>query len=201
MGYFYIQVEKDIWEMDSTSSVAKTMTGTLSSSRVEDGSVSSDNYVINPVVLSFDGIISDIKSASSQPPNQEETSPKLTRQYLAELEDLYRNKTPLKAAFNAQSPELEDCFFTTFKVSQDSAHGSRAVGDVVRSSYRVAFTLQQVRFGETARIVAAPSEAVDDAMSAQEDKNSSTLNPCAGLGAGEKLCELTLEAQINDTGG
>ena len=201
MGAFYIQVEDNIWELDSTSSVTKNLSGSLSNSRVEDGSLSSDNYVTNAIRLSFSGVITDVKSLNIDPDSAANPNSKSTKEYLNQLELVYKNKIPFNISYSEDMPPLENCFFTSFGVTQDATNGTAYALDGYRSSYKVTFSVQQVRFATRAASATVPADTLKDVLSETKEKDSSTYDPCANLGEGRRACELELELTLLETAG
>lgn len=195
MAIFYLQVDDQIWEMDSTSSVTESRRGSLSSSRVEDGGVSSDNYVTDPVEINFSGVITDIKSLSV-----EGDQPRSTRDYLAQLKQVWLNKTPIRVSHNAESPLLDNCYFTSFSSSQNPRNGVNTSSGTPLSSFKVSFSLQQVRTAKRAVEVSAPSKELTDALSPEQERDASVVDSCGGAGVDRELCELEIKAELLKAG-
>jgi len=201
MGVFYLQVENEIWELDSTSDVTQSLKGSLSSSRVEDGRVSSDNYVTDPVTVTFSGIISDVKSLTSNTIVVGSGVKKNTEDYLRTLKEVYRQKKPISVSFSSQSEFLKDCFFTSLDISQSVKNGVHYNPELgFTSSYSLRFSLQQVRYAKSAEVVRAPDEALSEALAAERERNASTTDPCAGDDVDPVLCNINLELAVLKAG-
>lgn len=202
MGVFYLQVNDEIWEMDSTSSVSQNIKGTLSSSRVEDGQVSSDNYVTDPITVTFSGVISDIKAlTNNNRAFNQQVSRRSTNDYLQTLKRVYKSKQPIGVSFSAENDFLDNCFFTSLNITQDQRHGVLYNDGTFKGSYRLNFTLQQVRLARRAEDVSAPSQAISDDIAAKSERDASVTDPCSQFtGAARELCEANLDLAVNQAG-
>lgn len=165
MSIFYLEVDGRIYAMNATTDITRNSSGTLSSSLVEDGNYSSDNYVVKPVTISFTGLITDISTFDDT------NFHKTTEQYLNGLKSAQIQKIPIKVFYSDKQPPDSNCFFTSFSHSQDSTVGRHKGGS---NAFNVNFTLQKTRFAAGARAVARPSLAVAKSTTAKSSKKSAT---------------------------
>lgn len=166
MTIFYLGIDEKIYALDSTEEVTKNLKGSLSSSLVEDGNFSSDNYVNNPVTFSFNGIISDIKTLDND-------FQKTTKEYLDQINKAFVDKLSIKVYYSNIQFAEDSCYFTSFSHTQNNVHGKSISGN----SFEVSFTLQKVRYGQQAQIVSKPSAAISKSVQEKQEKNSTTKKP------------------------
>ncbi len=151
--------------MNATTDITRNSSGTLSSSLVEDGNYSSDNYVVKPVTISFTGLITDISTFDDT------NFHKNTDQYLNGLKSAQIQKIPIKVFYSDKQAPDSNCYFTSFSHTQNSEVGRHKGGS---NAFNVNFTLQKTRFAAGARSVARPSIAVAKSTTSKSSKKSAT---------------------------
>lgn len=170
MSIFYLEIENQFYALDSTESVQKSLKGSLSNSKVEDGAFSSDNYVTNPITFSFSGIITDIKTTDT-------SLFKDPKVYLDQINRAFNLKLPIKIYYSDIQLPSDNCYFTSFSHTQDSTFGRNQS----HNSFQVNFTLQEVRYGRGARITSRPSEALSRSLQKKTEKEATTKEPSKNL--------------------
>lgn len=181
MSAYYIRAtlpsgEDVFYFLDSTSQVKASFPAKLSQNPLANGQTAADNYVIDPVTLTYSGRITDIKSANPA------EGTKTTKQYIDGLNNIRRSGRPVAALYHVGRPEAENCFFVTLETTQDSVNGyigtSSEDGQTV-NSYKINFTLQQALYARGAQVAAVP--ATEFSSSFQEKvKSSATTQQAAG---------------------
>lgn len=163
MSAFYLEAGGELYAMNATEKISRRVTGSLSNSLVEDGRYSSDNYLVKQTILSFSGIITDIKSF-------DDNTNRTCEGYLNGLKRHMQNKTPISVHYSNIQPPDANCFFTSFSHSQDKENGNSGT----LNSFKVNFTLQKIRLAKGARVVPKPSAILAEKVSRKENKNSTT---------------------------
>lgn len=160
--------------LDATTEIVEGFVAELPSFKLEDGTEGSDHHTLKAPIISFKGILSDIKSLSSGFRNDDglQTTEKtrtedgaLRWRSVKDNKDalifIYKNHLPL-SIFTDQT-SYSDCYITGLGFTQNSKHG------VVngRSSIEVSITVKQPVRGSRARAVAERDLA---AIKAYQDK-------------------------------
>jgi len=117
-----------VFDMDATTSASKTHIGVATDFTLEDGESASDHYVNKPVVIAFEGIITDITSISSP------TDKLNTKEYIEDLEALKISGDTFTVQI-APLTQIESCVFTRLVITQSGEQGSRVVGENSLSSF------------------------------------------------------------------
>lgn len=176
MSAYYIRAtlpsgEDVFYFLDSTSQVTTSFPAKLSQNPLANGKTVADNYVVEPVTLTYAGRITDIKSANPA------EGTKTTKQYLDGLNNIMRSGRPVSALYHVGRPEAENCFFTSLETTQDNVNGyvgaSSLDGQPV-NSYKVSFTLQQALYARGAQVAAVPAGEFSSAFQAKMKSSATT---------------------------
>lgn len=166
MTIFYLEIDNDIYALDSTESIQKSLKGKLSQALVEDGNYSSDNYVNEPITFNFSGVVTDVKKL-------QDDFQKTPKEYLDKINSAFTGKKSVEVYYSdIQLPE-DSCYFTSFTHTQSLQHGSNGG----HNSFEVSFSLQKVRYAAGARITSRPSEAVARSVQEKTEKGTTTKTP------------------------
>lgn len=167
MPQFYITRTSDnaIFALDATKDITFTAEGDASDSPLESGDSAQDHYVNKNNIVSFDGVISSIKSIG----NATNKSPD---DYIDALLNL-KARRELFAVTWHPGRKLENCFFTHLSIKQDEDNGIDPVTGL--KSFRVCFTAKQVRFVRKAKITSVPQALFADALSEKSTGTAATF--------------------------
>lgn len=156
MSIYYIRAVLDEEEIflsfDSTSSITKSQTGSISSFPIEDGAVISDHYVNNNIVISMTGRISDLKSLTRA---EDGNLNKNTDTFITEIERLKRSAIPFDIFIGGgdeSTSSIKNCVFESLDLSQDRTTGTRTGPTGNTNAYKIAFSAKQIRFARQARL-------------------------------------------------
>lgn len=176
MSAYYIRAtlpsgEDVFYFLDSTSQVTASFPASLSRNPLANGKTVADNYIVEPVTLTYTGKITDIKSANPA------EGTKTTKQYLDGLNNIMRSGRPVSALYHVGRPEAENCFFTSLETTQDNVNGyigaSSLDGQPV-NSYKISFTLQQALYARGAQVAAVPATEFSSAFQEKVKSSAST---------------------------
>jgi hypothetical protein len=171
VGQYYIRTEEGvIYEMDATSEVVANFPGELTNFPIQSGDFVSDHYVNKNTTITFEGVISDIKSPNSLTLDGRGLNRfKSTSDYVNGLLELKQTKKTFTLfCFSILTPFV-NCLFEDLTIRQNNKNGySNGI-----NSFAISFKCKQIRFGSQAIITAAPADDVADAFT---DKSISTGN-------------------------
>ena len=139
----------DVYMLDATETVEQNLPVQSTNFTVEDGSDISDNIALRPRTVSFSGVISDIKPASSK-------AKKKTIDYIKGLEDIRDKRELFSIYYSVNKEPLTNVFFESLNITQDSTNGTLRVGEANKdsiSSFKVSFTVKEFRLSEKAKAV------------------------------------------------
>lgn len=141
-------------QLDATQNLDRTRRGTLTTSRVEDGSRISDHYETEPIFANFSGIITDIKIRG------EGITPS-PREYVRLVDEMMLAQTPF--VFHTSDddiPSINNALITEFRVMKEASVGR---------GLRVNMAVQQIDITTAAQVTTirlSPS-FIDQGSSAQ----------------------------------
>lgn len=145
MSIYYISTAGGVvYELDATTDISYQESGTITNNIIETGESVADHYINNPVTISFNGSISDIKSLSASNPNA-----KSTEDYINGLRNLKTNKETFSFHFGEKIGIFSDCLFESLDISQNQSRGN--VGEI--DSFDISATIKQVRIAQRARLI------------------------------------------------
>jgi len=161
MGIYYIKTSDNrYFELDSTTDMTVSMPGRATDFPLEDGESASDHYINESIVVSFSGIVSDVKSISSKGLIGDDSTKRLkgTSDYIKGLEAVKKTKQPFTVFYSPNLDPITNCVFESLDITQNATHGTRGAGC---SSYEISFTAKQIRIGEQAQMTSMPLPASD----------------------------------------
>lgn len=162
MSFFYIDSPSEgILRLTSTTKVNIREDAKATSHPIEDGSEVTDNVVNSNASISFNGIISDIKSFS--PYLTSGTSfndQKSVQDYISALRRIKDKKERFTVYFDSRFSGFNDCIITEFSLDTDSN---------TFKAYQVQLGFKQLRVARRARITVTE----DTNAQQKQDKDSS----------------------------
>lgn len=173
MGIYYIKTaDNRYFELDSTTDMTVSMPGRATDFPLEDGESASDHYINESIVVSFSGIVSDVKSISSKGLIGDDSTKRLkgTSDYIKGLEAVKKTKQPFTVFYSPNLDPITNCVFESLDITQNATHGTRGTGC---SSYEISFTAKQIRIGEQAQMTSMPVPAEDIKKSLSNKTTSS----------------------------
>jgi hypothetical protein len=157
--YYLFTRDGDVFELDATTDFTYSDPSDISQFKVEDGSTVADHVVNRNKKLSYSGIITDIKIASTE-------RTKSTDTYIRKLLELNARREPFTAVWRedagkpdgagANSYRLPNCVFKNLTITQDQELGY-AFG---KHAYRVTLDIEQIRVARRAVITVEKSFAL-----------------------------------------
>jgi hypothetical protein len=144
-SYFSIITPFDALNMDATLTVSRTLTSGVTDFPVEDGGFASDNIVNKGDVLTFSGVITDIKSLGGSDNGS-------TISYIRQIESIRNNKQLVTINVGTDGTSfntITGCVLTNVSFRQDAENGisSRSI-----SSYKVSLTFKKIRIISSAKV-------------------------------------------------
>lgn len=143
MSVFYFTTSSgDVYELSSTSRIQVREPAVVTRSPVESGKSIVDNYYLDNRVITFDGIITDVKVTTQ---DQSRTRP--VDQWIQEIRQLRLNKE--RVTVHVHSLELiPNCVITGFDIDKDRTQGL--------TGWSCTLSFQEVEISERARLVDIP---------------------------------------------
>lgn len=171
MANFYIQPQNEptiLYELHSTTAVTATFSSELTTYPVESGAVVTENIVMKPATVSFNGILTDVKQNAGFSPitlfsnllTEAEGTPNKLSEYIEDLRRRQFNKELFFVYFsgvNAELSDIETAVITTLSISKDPSIGT---------SWQVSLDMQEVRLADPALTEAIPSDDFHDLLAA-----------------------------------
>ena len=145
---FFIQTDNgtgDRFQLDATVSVSYKQSGDVTTYSVEEGTESSDHYTQKPDVVSFDGVISQVKFLRN---GKLKTDLAL---FEKGMQDLKRSGKFFACSFSNNLDIMKNCLFTSLDMSRDTTTGVYALN--------VRFTVKQTLVSSQAKLSAIPIPA------------------------------------------
>lgn len=188
MAAFITAQNGDIFQLDATTDVVYTTSGTLTKNPIEEGRNVSDHYIQNPDTVTFNGVLTRVKAKGKQ--SEHVISPEL---YIAGLQKIKNEaqaftltffQTPASEGFlgfgvedvkNVIEP-LGNCVFETLNIRKQAGPQG---GDLL-----VDFKAVQATFADQAQVVetaTASPDFVNDASSQQNGVGGTTDTPTESL--------------------
>jgi hypothetical protein len=159
MTIYYIspQSSNDQIALDATSTVQLTETGKTTSLPLETGEEVTDHYINNNTKISMAGVISTDKSSGN-------VTNKTPEDYVRDIRTLKRSGRPFSVYFSDKLNPLTNCVFESISLSQSARNGTRGAS----SSYKVTFTVKQIRVVKAAQVVVVREARVVDAFTVKK---------------------------------
>jgi len=164
MSIYYIQTNLNgnkIFSLDSTSSVEVQDNGRATSYALESGKDVADHYVNSNVMVSFSGIITDIKSAT--------LSQESTKDFLRDLRELKQTGTPFTVFAGNNLEKIDNCVIQSLSIKQNSKNGTVVREGKHISSFVIEWTAKQIKFGSKAKITTA-ADVIKKTVAPEQDK-------------------------------
>ena len=163
MGWFYVTIEEtnELYELAVTNSIDVSANSKISSEKTENKNVVSDNVVAYNPTISYNGIVSSIKSIGTNP-----RSLSTPEDYLEGIELARKTKKFVTCNIDASLNPIDNCQIKDFKYTKTEAEG--------KSSWKVSLVLQQVRTTVTATSTRIPTPAAKDITSEQNNAGNAT---------------------------
>lgn len=169
MAFFFISLQDGtVLQMDSTSEVMRSISGTVTTHPIESGDTVADHYINDQQTVSFSGVITDVK-ALSNPQNLESTDDFLTKiqdlKESAELFDVYSGD------ITTTKNIVKNCLFTSISIRQDKERG---IAKRRIKSYAINFSVVQVKLAELAQNATLKAPAIEVQKEVVEEKKTDT---------------------------
>ena len=203
MASFYLQPLSDInslYELHATTDISVSFGSSVTSYPIEDGADVTDNVVLEPIVVSFQGILTDVSQASSLlsvdqiinrlTSQKDEAAIKSKVEYIENLRTLQRDKELFLVYFSGDNDgelsDLETAILTGMDINKTAEIGS---------SWEVSVEMQEARLASRAVTGAQPlvdyvipnenadanCAGVDGDQSDQIEKNLGTFTDRQGI--------------------
>lgn len=174
MSIYHIEAQvngrAELYAFDSTATIRVSQTGTATSFPVEGGEDVSDHYVNNNTTISFDGIISDVKSIRRE---ASEKYNKSTATFIRGLEALKKSKTPFKIHISNTLDAIDTCVFENLQFEQNKTQGNS--GGI--NAFRISFSAKQIRFAERAQAVSVRAPVIKNDVAIEAEKSDDKKEP------------------------
>ena len=171
MSIYYIkpQDSSDRVALDATMTVQLDESGKTTTLPLESGEEVTDHYINANTKISMAGIISTAKSASS-------SRNKTPEDYIRVVRELKQSGKPFSVYFSDKLEPLTSCVFENLSISQSKRNGSSGSS----SSYKISFSVKQVRFIQAAQVVVERAGRVtSDSMTGKKTSGKSTQEPAS----------------------
>lgn len=165
MSIYYIEtIDGQVYHLDATTDISKTVSGKITDNPVESGDILSDHYVHIPDSFSLSGKISDFKSSTG--------SAKSPKEYIEELSAVKRNKQQFKFYFGGKVAVSLNCMFTNLKITQSKDAGHN--GPTGADTFIIQAQIRQIDFAESAAITVERDFEFKDKFSTEQDSAKTT---------------------------
>lgn len=141
----------NIYKIDTVTDGSTNFSGRSTDRPVYSGESISDHYVLNPIGITVNGVISDIKSLYN-PANLN------TLSWIERLSELQQSgRTFIVEVIKDSAMTFDNCVFDSLEISNDKTHG-RATFDNGTSiySFLVSMKLKQIKKASRGKIVSEP---------------------------------------------
>lgn len=179
MPNFYLQpksYEKLFFELHATTEISVSFPSKLTSYPIETGQEVTDNIVLEPITVSFSGIITDVGSFSSigrnaaddAITNNDNNTLLSIEDYIFYLRKLRSEKEVFAVWFSERISGIDfidSAILTTFDLSKTTEIGS---------SWNVKIGLTEVRFANKAEVTSEPNADWRDRLATNKEASAST---------------------------
>lgn len=193
--FYIVPVDQEdlIFELSATTDATVSYDSKVTSFPVQDGSDSTDNVVLDPVMISISGIITDVSQSAALLSFSRflETDDQKTKvkNYISELE-VQLNKKQLFTVVLPTINKVETCIVTSFTITKNN----KLAGD----AWLVSLNLQKVRQAIATTVVSASAEpflqiketAAGNVAELDPDKTEDACD--SSLTAGLEICKKEL---------
>ncbi len=163
MSVFYFTDQEDnFYELSSTTDITVSEPARATTSPVESGKSITDNFVIEPRIISFSGIITNIKVIG-----QDDSRRKDVDQWIEDIRQLRLSKQLLNVHVDSLNI-IPNCLMVSFDINKNKSHGL--------SGWGCSFRMQEILISDRARIVEIPEpkESVSDDLSSKKNSGNQT---------------------------
>jgi len=174
LSAYYIRAatneEETIFSFDSTSEIEITENGRATSFPLANGKQATDHYVNSNTIITFSGLISDIKNRTSR---QSSNTHQDTSDFIKYITRLKQSGVPFSVHVGDKLDIYDSCVFESLTVKQDNVNGTITRADYILSSYRLSFTAKKLRFGSRAELTKAPADIMRKMTAIEQAKAAS----------------------------
>lgn len=158
--YFIRQDNGEAYEMNSTTDVNISKDMIVTRRAVESGKSISDNSYLENAVVTFSGLITNIRNASTLIN---------TDQFINEINDLRSQDPRVLVDVYADGQFVLNCLITNFSMNKTVNEG--------KGAWKTEFTLKEVEFAERAALVFIPeaSQSTKNRVDKMSSKSSNTV--------------------------
>ena len=160
--FYFTDKQGNYYELSATTRVSVTEPSRATTNPVESGKAITDNYVIEPRVINFTGVITNLLVIG-----QDATRVKSVDQWLNDIRQIRLNKE-FVTAYVEDLNIIPNCLITSFDIDKDKTHGL--------SGWGCSFTMQETLVSDRARIVEFPTskEGYSDDVSGKRNSGNQT---------------------------
>lgn len=168
MTIYYIvpQESDDVIALDATTTVQLDEAGKTTALPLESGEEVTDHYINSNTKISMSGVISTAKSSSN-------TTNKTPEDYIRVIRELKQSGKPFAVFFSDTLEPLTNCVFNNISISQSARNGTKDFS----SSYKVSFSVKQVRFVQAAQLRIERTGRVADNFSEKKVSGKTDQEP------------------------
>lgn len=169
MTAIYFQANDILYGMDAVLTTRAPLTATLSQAPMSDGTVQSDNYIVNMQAITITGVITDIKSAITN--NQQSSA-----DWVDGIYNLIRSKSSVSLKYREDKQLETGWFITSFDPGQDKRYGVGAVRDdgTVIQSFKISITFSKPIIARGLTTTVQPPDEYLDLLQNKQDKAAAT---------------------------
>lgn len=160
--FYFMDKEGNYYELSSTTSISVSENARTTTNPVESGKAITDNYIIEPRIITFSGIITNIKVIG-----QQEDRAKPVDQWINDIRQL-RIKKGLIDVYIDTLDIIRDCLITSFDIDKSKEQGN--------SGWNCSFVMQEILVSDRARLVdmAEPKPEVKDDVQGKSNSGNQT---------------------------
>lgn len=166
--FYFTDQEGNFYELSSTTDITVSEPARATTSPVESGKSITDNFVIEPRVVTFTGVITNIKVIG-----QDESRRKDVDQWIEDIRQLRVSKQLLNVHVDSLNI-IPNCLMVSFDITKNKSHGL--------SGWGCSFRMQEILISDRARIVEIPKpkESVSDDLAGKKNSGNQTTKVVEG---------------------
>ena len=170
--FYFTDKQGNYYELSATTRVSVTEPSRATTNPVESGKAITDNYVIEPRVITFSGVITNLTVIG-----QDISRVKSVDQWLNDIRQIRLNKEFVNV-YVEDLNVIQNCLITSFDIDKTKEHGL--------SGWGCSFSMQEILVSDRARQVdfPTPKESVKDDVSSKRNSGNQTTE-----GVDEELAE------------
>lgn len=169
MADIYFKIGDTIFNMDATTEVSGTLSATLSSSPMQDGTNQSDNIVVDTPTCSMSGIITDIK-------DYRQVDTKNTGNWIDLVNSAINSKVPVFLKQRADKAPESGWVVTSFTHTQTKGNGvggETPEGKIIQS-FQISINFTRPILAKGLQRIPEPDVSYLDALQVKTSKSSTT---------------------------